>query len=303
MRAAPSVASRNAAHVGIFDRRRADTPAPDVQYGFLLSSTPISIELTTSLQRLERRAVSSRRVPIRWTLAVRLMIIAATNTIAVRTGCGPLVFCPAPGSGRHEMRIRLQKSIQGIDRDHIGILVSRRHCDARRHSVGADVRDARNSGSRDCAEDAVGRARPAGHLDRRNRHAVPALAEIREPGILHRGAAGGIRPHTVRSARSRQPRRARQRARRLRRVQRRVGRVEAHRLPHVADRRSAGRPDSGDDAGGAEDRQRRPRLPPRADAGDADLQDRGAGMCRRQVRSRRRRREARSFRRATTPRA
>ena len=42
------------------------------------------------------------------------------------------------------------------------------------------------------AEDALGRTRSTGHLDRRKRHAVPALPQIREPGILHRGAAGGI---------------------------------------------------------------------------------------------------------------
>ena len=42
------------------------------------------------------------------------------------------------------------------------------------------------------AENALGRTRSAGHLDRRDRHAVAAPRQVCEPGIFHRGAAGRI---------------------------------------------------------------------------------------------------------------
>ena len=77
---------------------------------------------------------------------------------------------------------------------------SRVRCRGRRHSrrqrglfdthftsVGSGSGKFRRTGS--VPEDAVGRARPARHLDRRNGHALAAAAPIREPGVLHRGAA------------------------------------------------------------------------------------------------------------------
>ena len=135
------------------------------------------------------------------------------------------------------------------------------------------------------AEDAVGRTRSAGHLDRRNRHAVPALAKYREPGILHRGATGRIGQRRDRHGRDNRGARGSERD---------VSGAynddvlcaQAHRPAHVDDRRSAQRPHPGDDAGGAEDRR-----PPIGNfrlalmQSTRDLQDQAARLRRRQIRS------------------
>ena len=86
-------------------------------------------------------------------------------------------------------------------------------------------------------------------------------------------------------ARSRPPRRARDRARRGRRLQLGLHVDEAHRPAHVAHRRSAGWARAADDAGGAEEGGRRPRVPARAAAIDRNVQEQLGRLRRRQVRS------------------
>ena len=68
----------------------------------------------------------------------------------------------------------------------------RRHFGVRHADVGSGSGGFRHGAGRPGAENALGRTRSAGHLDRRNRHALAAPRQVCEPGILHRGAAGRI---------------------------------------------------------------------------------------------------------------
>ena len=134
-------------------------------------------------------------------------------------------------------------------------------------------------------------------------HAAAAARQVREPGILHRGGARRIGPGAIGSARPRKARGARHRARRLGLLQQRIRVLQADRRAHVADRRSAQRPDAAADAGGPEARRRRAGVSSRAAAIDRDLQEQGGRLQRREIRSDALAAICRTCRRATTPRA
>ena len=108
------------------------------------------------------------------------------------------------------------------------------------------------------AEDAVGRARPAGHVLQPDDHAVRASGQRQRPRVLHARGSGGDGESGRRPRRRRrpEPRHARRRRARLQRLL--VGsRHESHDAAHVAGGRSSRRPRAGVDRGGAQARGRR----------------------------------------------
>ena len=96
----------------------------------------------------------------------------------------PNASAPTPtrraGSRRDEMRIRHLKAI-GPSAAILSVVVF----------LNPTATTAQNQAM---LENALGRTRPAGNLDRRNRYAAPTPRTVCEPGILHRGPARGIGP-------------------------------------------------------------------------------------------------------------
>jgi hypothetical protein len=72
-----------------------------------------------------------------------------------------------------------------------GSMIAVAVCRGRGRHFNVDHADV-GSGSSPGAENALGRTRSTGNLDRRKRHAVAAARQVCRPGIFHRGAASRI---------------------------------------------------------------------------------------------------------------
>ncbi len=137
------------------------------------------------------------------------------------------------------------------------------------------------------AQDAVGRARPARHLDQHLRDPSAAALAIRRQRVLHPGGAGRTGQAAHRNPEPGQPApRARQRTGRRRRVQHVDLPVsQADGPADVAHHRSARRPHSAAHAGSDRSKGRDPRVPARPAPGHRGLQEQAARLRGREVRT------------------